>query len=299
MTSLNPLHTIEKQIAEDPRSAPGRDGPAQARTRVLELLRQVGIREPGKAAESLSARAFRRPAPARHDRHGARQPSPNVLIADEPTTALDVTVQAQILDLLREPAKARYGMALLFITHDLGVVRKFADRVCVMTKGEDCRDAARPRRCSAIRSTPTRATCSPRSRKGDEPPAADPSEPLVMEGSRYPGLVPDQGRHCCAAVVDHVKAVDGIESLAARRPDARGCRRIRLGQDDARPGARPADLHPRGASASSGKEIAGLCSSREMRPLRNAAAGRLPGPLRLAQPAHVGRRDHRGRAESA
>src|SRR5690606_25756149 len=133
MTSLNPLHTIEKQIGEILDLHQGISG-ALARTRILELLNQVGIREPEKRLQAfphqLSGGQRQRVMIAM-----ALANRPKLLIADEPTTALDVTVQAQILDLLRR-LKGEHGMSMLFITHDLGIVRKFADRVCVMTGGK-------------------------------------------------------------------------------------------------------------------------------------------------------------------
>src|SRR5215208_1271964 len=132
MTSLNPLHTIEKQIGEILDLHRGMSG-AAARQRTLELLTQVGIPDPETRLESyphqLSGGQRQRVMIAM-----ALANEPDLLIADEPTTALDVTIQAQILKLLKT-LQARYGMALLFITHDLGIVRKMADRVCVMTKG--------------------------------------------------------------------------------------------------------------------------------------------------------------------
>src|SRR5690606_22968649 len=133
MTSLNPLHTIEQQIAEILSLHQGM-GKRQARERTLELLREVGIREPEKRLDAyphqLSGGQRQRVMIAM-----ALANEPELLIADEPTTALDVTVQAQILALLAE-LKARKGMSMLFITHDLGIVRKIADRVCVMTGGK-------------------------------------------------------------------------------------------------------------------------------------------------------------------
>ena len=133
MTSLNPLHTIERQIGEIlfvHRALGKRD----ARVRALELLDMVAL---PAARERLGAYP--------HELSGGQRQrvmiamalanEPDLLIADEPTTALDVTVQAQILELLSE-LKQRLDMALLLITHDLGVVRKMADRVCVMTQGE-------------------------------------------------------------------------------------------------------------------------------------------------------------------
>ena len=133
MTSLNPLHTIEKQLAESLALHQGLQGQA-ARDRVLGLLQKVGIRD---AESRLNAYP--------HQLSGGQRQrvmiamalanKPEVLIADEPTTALDVTIQAQILELLAELKKSE-GMGLLFITHDLNVVRRIADRVCVMKGGE-------------------------------------------------------------------------------------------------------------------------------------------------------------------
>jgi ABC-type microcin C transport system duplicated ATPase subunit YejF len=111
------------------------------------------------------------------------------LIADEPTTALDVTVQAQILELLRQ-LKGEHGMSMLFITHDLGIVRKIADRVCVMTKGKIV-ETGTVEEVFAIRSTNTPATCWPPSR-GRAAAFRCRRSPVVMQGRTF-GLVPDQG----------------------------------------------------------------------------------------------------------
>ena len=133
MTSLNPLHTIEKQLSETIMLHQGLKGPA-LRARILELLGKVGIPNPEERLNAyphqLSGGQRQRVMIAMALSNG-----PDLLIADEPTTALDVTIQAQILDLLAD-LKAAEGMSLLFITHDLGIVRKFADRVCVMKDGE-------------------------------------------------------------------------------------------------------------------------------------------------------------------
>jgi microcin C transport system ATP-binding protein len=133
MTSLNPLHTIERQVGEILKLHRGLND-RDARKRTLELLDLVGIRD---AANRLDAYP--------HQLSGGQRQrvmiamalanEPDLFIADEPTTALDVTVQAQILKLLAE-LKSRLNMAMLFITHDLGIVRKIADRVCVMWKGK-------------------------------------------------------------------------------------------------------------------------------------------------------------------
>jgi microcin C transport system ATP-binding protein len=133
MTSLNPLHTIEKQLAESLALHQGLVGVA-ARDRILELLDKVGINDAqsrlGAYPHQLSGGQRQRVMIAM-----ALANKPDVLIADEPTTALDVTIQAQILDLLKD-LKDSEGMGLLFITHDLGIVRRIADRVCVMQNGE-------------------------------------------------------------------------------------------------------------------------------------------------------------------
>ncbi|WP_339763938.1 ABC transporter ATP-binding protein [uncultured Sulfitobacter sp.] len=133
MTSLNPLHTIEKQLGESLALHQGVVGRA-ARQRILELLNKVGINDAetrlGAYPHQLSGGQRQRVMIAM-----ALANKPDVLIADEPTTALDVTIQAQILDLLKD-LKDSEGMGLLFITHDLGIVRRIADRVCVMQHGE-------------------------------------------------------------------------------------------------------------------------------------------------------------------
>src|ERR1700712_779314 len=132
MTSLNPLHSIEKQIGEILALHQGLTG-QPARKRILELLNQVGIRDPEKRLKAYPHQLS----------GGRRQPGmiamalanrPQLLIADEPTTALDVTVQAQILELLRD-LKQQFGLAMLFISHDLAVVSEVADRVAVMRHG--------------------------------------------------------------------------------------------------------------------------------------------------------------------
>ncbi|MFT6675710.1 MAG: microcin C transport system ATP-binding protein [Sulfitobacter sp.] len=133
MTSLNPLHSIERQLAESLALHQGLAGDA-ARARILELLDKVGINDAqsrlGAYPHQLSGGQRQRVMIAM-----ALANKPDVLIADEPTTALDVTIQAQILDLLKD-LKDSEGMGLLFITHDLGIVRRIADRVCVMQQGE-------------------------------------------------------------------------------------------------------------------------------------------------------------------
>jgi microcin C transport system ATP-binding protein len=205
MTSLNPLHVIEDQIGEVLKLHQGMSKKA-ARARTLELLAQVGIRDAEKRLDAyphqLSGGQRQRVMIAM-----ALANQPKLLIADEPTTALDVTVQAQILELLAG-LKAKGGMSLLFITHDLGIVRKIADRVCVMTKGkivETGRTAdifARPQH----EYTRHLLAAEP---KG-APPLSDPSSPVVMQGKDVRVWFPiKQG--FLRRTVDHVKAVDGID----------------------------------------------------------------------------------------
>ncbi|MEI4196965.1 ABC transporter ATP-binding protein [Roseovarius sp. E0-M6] len=133
MTSLNPLHTLERQISESLDLHQGIKGDA-ARRRIVELLDRVGVRDPesrlGAYPHQLSGGQRQRVMIAM-----ALANKPDILIADEPTTALDVTIQARILELLAE-LKREENMGLLFITHDLGIVSRIADRVCVMKDGE-------------------------------------------------------------------------------------------------------------------------------------------------------------------
>ncbi|MFC7704715.1 ABC transporter ATP-binding protein [Plastorhodobacter daqingensis] len=133
MTSLDPLYRIGEQLAEPLRHHRGLSRRA-ARPRIIELLQLVGIPEPERRIDSYP-----------HELSGGQRQrvmiamalanDPDLLIADEPTTALDVTIQAQILELLAR-LQAQLGMAILFITHDLGIVKRFADRVYVMKRGE-------------------------------------------------------------------------------------------------------------------------------------------------------------------
>jgi len=205
MTSLNPLHTIEQQIVEVLHLHQGlRDAPARART--LELLNEVGIRDPQKRLDAyphqLSGGQRQRVMIAM-----ALANEPELLIADEPTTALDVTVQAQILELLAG-LKSRKGMSMLFITHDLGIVRKIADRVCVMTKGKIVESGP----TKDIFANPQHAytkhllAAEPKGR----PPAANADAKAVMTGKDIKVWFPIK-RGFFRQTVDHVKAVDGID----------------------------------------------------------------------------------------
>ncbi|UXS40735.1 ABC transporter ATP-binding protein [Agrobacterium tumefaciens] len=205
MTSLNPLHTIERQIGEILELHQAITG-AQARARTLELLLQVGIREPERRLKAYP-----------HELSGGQRQRvmiamalanrPKLLIADEPTTALDVTVQAQILELLGD-LKRQHGMSMLFITHDLGIVRKFADRVCVMTKGKIVETGTVEQVFTDPQHAYTRHLLAAEP-KG-EPPHSDASKPVVMQGDDIKVWFPIKAG-LMRRVVDHVKAVDGID----------------------------------------------------------------------------------------
>ena len=204
MTSLNPLQTVEKQISEI-LHLHQLIKPDEARRQVLELLDQVGIRDPHKRLGSyphqLSGGQRQRVMIAM-----ALANRPELLIADEPTTALDVTVQAQILELLRE-LKTQHGMAMLFITHDLGIVRKFADRVCVMTDGKIVESGP----TAEIFSNPQHAYT--RHLLAAEPKGEPPNRKLaahdVMRAENVKVWFPvKQG--FLRRTVDHIKAVDGV-----------------------------------------------------------------------------------------
>ena len=172
MTSLNPLHTVEKQISEALKLHGGMDR-AQARQRTLELLRLVKLPE---AEERLKAYPHQLSGGQRQRVMTAMAIANDVklLIADEPTTALDVTIQKGILELLKELTD-RLGMALLIISHDLGVVRSIADRVCVMTAGRiveqgSCQDIfARPQHAYTRHLLASEPKGAPRSVEETEP----------------------------------------------------------------------------------------------------------------------------------
>ena len=203
MTSLNPLHSIEKQLGETLRLHKGM-GKSDARQRTLELLRLVGLAEAEKRLTAFP-----------HELSGGQRQrvmiamalanEPALLIADEPTTALDVTIQAQILQLLKG-LQRRFNMAMLFITHDLTIVRKIADRVCVMQHGEIVESGATSRIFEAPAHPYTQRLIQ--AQPSGAAPAAAPAPPLIRtEDLRvwYPiraGLL--------RRTIDYVKAVDGL-----------------------------------------------------------------------------------------
>ncbi len=215
MTSLNPLHTIEQQINEVLFLHKGLDK-AAARARTLDLLRLVGLPEAEKRLNAyphqLSGGQRQRVMIAM-----ALANEPDLLIADEPTTALDVTIQAQILKLLKD-LQARMGMAILLITHDLNIVRKVADTVCVMTKGEIVEAGptaeifAAPKHAYTIKLLAAEP-------KG-KPHIADIDAPVVTEAKDVKVWFPITAG-LLRRTIGHIKAVDGI-SLSIRAGETLG-----------------------------------------------------------------------------
>ncbi len=216
MTSLNPLHTIEQQIGEILLLHRGLTG-AAARARTLELLTQVGIPDPetrlGSYPHQLSGGQRQRVMIAM-----ALANEPDLLIADEPTTALDVTVQAQILKLLKD-IQARLGMSILFITHDLGIVRKLADRVCVMSKGKIVEQGPVERVFTAPEHPYTQGAASPPSRSRIRR-RRKPDAPIVVKTDDLKVWFPIK-RGVLRKTVGHIKAVDGV-SIEVRKGETLG-----------------------------------------------------------------------------
>jgi microcin C transport system ATP-binding protein len=215
MTSLNPLHTIEAQIGESLQLHHGVRG-QMARERTLELLTQVGIPDPETRLKSyphqLSGGQRQRVMIAM-----ALANEPDLLIADEPTTALDVTVQAQILALLADIRK-RLGMSLLFITHDLGIVRRIADVVCVMNSGKIVEQGPVEQVFTAPQHPYTRALLAAEPRPDPAPPR--PQSPVVMSADNLKVWFPIK-RGLMRSTVGHIKAVDGV-SLKVRQGETLG-----------------------------------------------------------------------------
>jgi microcin C transport system ATP-binding protein len=208
MTSLNPLHTIERQVGEIIALHGGRA--ASTRERVIALLTEVGLADPasrlGAYPHQLSGGQRQRVMIAM-----ALANRPDLFIADEPTTALDVTVQAQILALLKD-LQAKLGMALLFITHDLGIVRKIASDVAVMQKGK----IVEAGKTAEVFANPQHAytkmllAAEP---KGEAPASDAAAKPIVEAKDVRVWFPIRQG--FMRRTVGHVKAVDGV-SLTVR-----------------------------------------------------------------------------------
>ncbi|WP_127077918.1 ABC transporter ATP-binding protein [Rhodomicrobium lacus] len=260
MTSLNPLHTVEKQVGEVLKVHKGMSNTA-ARKRTLELLTKVGIRDPesrlGAYPHQLSGGQRQRVMIAM-----ALANEPDLLIADEPTTALDVTIQAQILDLLKD-LQRELGMALLLITHDLGIVRKMADRTCVMKDGVIVERGPAEEVFTNPQHAYTKQLLAAQP-KGEAPPL-DETAPVVLKADDVKVWFPIK-RGFLQKTVDHIKAVDGVSfKLRAGQTlgivGESGSGKTTLGLAMLRL------ISSEGQIVYAGKRIDGL-KSREMRPLR-------------------------------
>ncbi len=215
MTSLNPVHTIGRQIAEILAIHQGLR-PRAAEARAVELLDAVGIADPaGRLADyphQLSGGQRQRVMIAM-----AIANDPDLLIADEPTTALDVTVQAQILELLGD-LQRRTGMAILFITHDLTIVRRIADRVAVMTAGHIVETGPTETVFTSPQHDYTRKLIAASPAGTPEPVAPD--APTVVSATGLKVWFPIK-RGLLRRTVGHIRAVDGVD-LAIRRGETLG-----------------------------------------------------------------------------
>ena len=260
MNSLNPLHTVEKQVGEILKLHQDMSA-TQARVRTLELLGRVGVRDAeqrlGAYPHQLSGGQRQRVMIAM-----ALANKPDLLIADEPTTALDVTIQAQILALLKD-LQAELGMAMLLITHDLGIVRKFAGRVYVMQKGEVVEDGQAVTVFAAPKHPYTKHLIEAEP-KGVAP-VIDTSAPVVVETDNLKVYFPIKAGFL-RRTVDYVRAVDGLtmklragETLGVVGESGSG--KTTLGLAILRL------LASEGPIAYVGKRIDGL-KSKDMRPLR-------------------------------
>ncbi len=261
MTSLNPLHPIERQIGESLALHQGLKGEA-ARARIVDLLTKVGIRDPESRLDDyphqLSGGQRQRVMIAMALANG-----PKLLIADEPTTALDVTIQAQILDLLKSLQRDE-GLSMLFITHDLGIVRRMADHVCVMRHGEIVERGDTAALFADPRHPYTKLLLDSAPRGRPEPVAAD--APEIMRGEGVRVWFPVR-RGLMRRTVGHVKAVTDVdvrvragETVGVVGESGSGKTTLAL--------AMMRLIRSEGRIAFVGRDIAGL-GARALRPLRS------------------------------
>ena len=291
MTSLNPLHTIARQIGETLILHRGL-GQSEARRQALELLHLVRLQDAEQRLDAyphqLSGGQRQRVMIAM-----ALANEPELLIADEPTTALDVTIQAQILTLLKD-LQDRLGMAMLLITHDLTIVRKVADRVCVMTDGEIVESGPVEDVFERPQHAYTRhlLAAEPKGR----PLRRDLNAPVVMAGDEVKVHFPIQ-RGLLKRTVGHIKAVDGVNVTVRRGQTVgvvgeSGSGKTTLGLALLRL------LKSEGAIRFRDQDIQGW-SYRQAAAAAARHADRVPGPVQQPVAAHVGRPDHRRRADAA
>ena len=260
MTSLNPLHTIEKQVGEALLLHKGLSR-SVARTHVLNLLNLVGLRD---AEQRLMAYP--------HELSGGQRQrvmiamalanEPDLLIADEPTTALDVTIQAQILTLLKE-LQSKLGMAMLFITHDLGIVRKMADRICVMYDGRIVESGPTADIFISPQHEYTKHLLSAEPKGGKQP--TDPNALAIIQGNDLRVWFPIK-KGLLRRTVAYVKAVDGLsitihEGQTVGIVGESGCGKTTLGM------ALLKLERCRGTISFMGQDMQGF-SSKDMRPFR-------------------------------
>ena len=255
MTSLDPLYTIGNQLIE-PIMHHQQIGRRCARARAVEMLKLVRIPEPERRMRSYP-----------HELSGGQRQrvmiamaianDPDILIADEPTTALDVTIQAEILDLMAD-LQQRLGMGLIFITHDLNIVRRIADRVYVMRYGEVVEEGEAKRFSQAPKHPYTKAllAAEPTGRKGRPSPSA-------RQHARRHRCARDRSnwRRVSGRRADHAQGRRSRFGHAEARPDHRHCRRIRLGKVDTRPRAAAAPAERR-RHPFDGRDIAKLIATR-------------------------------------
>ena len=287
MTSLNPLHTVEKQIGEILELHGDLKGEA-ARKRIIELLGKVGIRDPETRLQDyphqLSGGQRQRVMIAM-----ALANNPDLLIADEPTTALDVTVQAQILKLLKD-LQQEFGMALLLITHDLGIVRHMADHVVVMQKGKVVEAAPAKQLFASPQHAYTKMLLAAEP-KGN-PPAVDATAETLVETDNLRVWFPVK-RGFFRKVTGHIKAVDGVSCTVKAGQTLgivgeSGSGKTTLGLAILRL------ISSKGPITYRGQRIDGL-NSKAMRPPAAGHAGGVSGPLRVALATHVNSADRRRR----
>ena len=260
MTSLNPLHTIEKQIGEALILHKGLSKSA-SRKRGLELLNLVSLRNPEQRLTAYP-----------HELSGGQRQrvmiamalanEPDLLIADEPTTALDVTIQAQILELLKE-LQTEFRMAMLFITHDLGIVKKMADRICVMKDGEIVEAGLTSRIFKSPQHNYTKHLLAAEPKGEKQPTNRD--APVVLHSNNLRVWFPIK-KGIFRRTVAYVKAVDGLsvticEGQTVGVVGESGCGKTSLGMALLRL------ERSSGCISFMGREIQGL-SSNELRPLR-------------------------------